>query len=767
MSGRRLLAAVVACVGLAASPAPADAATFTVTSDQATLPGESCAPLSTTCTLPRAVLEANALPDTDDIVFAIATGPQTITLTSTLEITSPVRIDGRTQPGYDPLTGFAVIQLALDLGPTPTDPLVRFGAGAGGSITGLGLIGRVSPGIEVASGSGPVTVTGNFVGAERNGSGLGGTIEPSIEIAGDGSTVGGLLTSDRNVLPRGVVIADDAQDTTVRGNVIGLNLIGDGVLGDGVSDGVFVGCRADGTTVAGNVISGMGIGVNSAPSCTPAAGGIGELTIAGNLIGLNAAGTEARTNALTGINLYSVRNVAITGNAIGSGTNAVYKLAIDDGNGGTIRDNRIGTRADGTGLFTNDLPAVYLSDSLNLTLEGNTIAGARVLAGFPDLPGAGVTVVRSTGIRITRNVFRDNEGLGIDLGTGPFPGTSWGPTPNDPGDADGAGGVDGNRFQNFPTIESATTDGGATTIRLTLDSTPNSTFEVELFSTPACDASGYGEAETYLATRTLRTDAAGNAEDSLDLPPLPLGTVLTATATDDATNDTSELSACRVVATPTPTPTPTATPDASNPEPTVTPGPTPTPTATPVPTPVVGRSIVVGSQSGVVKVKPPGGKAFVTLGAGRNIPVGSSVDTTKGTVRLTVSDGRGGLRTGEFHGGRFLVQQPRRGSPTATLVLNEPLAPCSKRAKAAGQSKTKKPKKKSRYVWGKSTDKFEVQGRYGVTGNTGTIWLTRDTCDGTDAYVRSGHVRVVDLRTGKRVATLAKGDRYLVPAKRR
>jgi hypothetical protein len=66
------------------------AVTYTVTSNSDSGPG----------TLRQAILDANALAGADDIVFSIGTGAQTITLTSIVDITSAININGSTQPGF-------------------------------------------------------------------------------------------------------------------------------------------------------------------------------------------------------------------------------------------------------------------------------------------------------------------------------------------------------------------------------------------------------------------------------------------------------------------------------------------------------------------------------------------------------------------------------------------------------------------------------------------------------------------------------------------
>src|SRR5690606_18660414 len=89
------------------------------------------------------------------------------------------------------------------------------------------------------------------------------------------------------------------------------------------------------------------------------------------------------------------------------------------------------------------------------------------------------------GNAILGNSIHSNGGLGIDF-------FGDGPTGNDPGDAD----TGPNGLQNFPVIEAIAISG--TGIMGMLDSTPETTFRIELFASAEADASGYGEGEVFL-----------------------------------------------------------------------------------------------------------------------------------------------------------------------------------------------------------------------------------------------------------------------------
>jgi hypothetical protein len=133
--------------------------------------------------------------------------------------------------------------------------------------------------------------------------------------------------------------------------------------------------------------------------------------------------------------------------------------------------------------------------------------------------------------RIRSNSIYGNTGLGIDL-------NNDGVTPND-----GAGDPDsgGNGLQNFPVITAI--DFVAGTVDATLISTANMPFTIDFFSSPQCDASGYGEGQTFLGTYTGTSNGTGGLGFRLPLAGLVDGEYLTAVATD-ANDNSSEFSLC-------------------------------------------------------------------------------------------------------------------------------------------------------------------------------------------------------------------------------
>jgi len=86
--------------------------------------------------------------------------------------------------------------------------------------------------------------------------------------------------------------------------------------------------------------------------------------------------------------------------------------------------------------------------------------------------------------------------------------------------------------------------GKTVTIRGSIDSTTNGSFEIELFANGSCDRLGYGEGEYPIGGGTVFTDGTGAGTFSFTLPhTVRDARVFTATATDAAGN-TSEFSRC-------------------------------------------------------------------------------------------------------------------------------------------------------------------------------------------------------------------------------
>ena len=303
---------------------------------------------------------------------------------------------------------------------------------------------------------------------------------------------------------------------------------------NGASAGASAGLNitSGGSTVRGLVVNGFG-----ADGIRLSSGG--GNTVVGNYIGTNVAGTSARANGGSGLLIDNAPNNNVGGTTAAernliSGNNVGVLVSGVGANSNLIRGNFVGTRADGTSALPNVTGGIVIANGAGGNFVGGTGAAAGNLIAFNG--GDGVAISSGTGNRVLSNSIHTNgttaQHLGIDLGPD-------GVAPNDAGDADAGA----NNLQNSPVINSAASNGVTTAVSGALNSTGSTTFRVEFFSNPSCDAGGAGEGTQLLGAADVLTDAGGNASFNVALANVAVGQVLTATATDPAGN-TSEFSAC-------------------------------------------------------------------------------------------------------------------------------------------------------------------------------------------------------------------------------
>jgi streptogramin lyase len=183
------------------------------------------------------------------------------------------------------------------------------------------------------------------------------------------------------------------------------------------------------------------------------------------------------------------------------------------------------------------------------------------------------------------------------------------------------------------------------------------------------------------------------------------------------------------------------------------------PPATP---PVLGRSAKLTPVSGTVLVGLPGRTDFLPLDSASTVPVGTTIDASAGTLRLTnVRDASGKLQSGSFWGGSFTVRQPRgKKTPTVLTLMTEMTCGRSRRLSSVIPAKGS-----VRHLWGRDNHgHFVTRGRSAVATVRGTVWLIRDTCAGTLVKVTKGAVSVRDL-VKRRTVVVTAGRSYLARLK--
>lgn len=185
------------------------------------------------------------------------------------------------------------------------------------------------------------------------------------------------------------------------------------------------------------------------------------------------------------------------------------------------------------------------------------------------------------------------------------------------------------------------------------------------------------------------------------------------------------------------------------------------------PAPVFARSVVLAPAGGKVLIQLPGAYSrFAPLTAPRTVPLGTTVDTTAGTVRLTSANpGTAPVATreqsGRFFRGIFRVSQSRTAGGLVDLVIrdNVPGSVCTAHpARAAALSP-----RVLGLLRGVAKGRFRTTGRFSAATVRGTDWGVRDRCDGTLTVVRRGVVVVSDFRL-HRTVTVQAGQTYLAKA---
>jgi hypothetical protein len=195
------------------------------------------------------------------------------------------------------------------------------------------------------------------------------------------------------------------------------------------------------------------------------------------------------------------------------------------------------------------------------------------------------------------------------------------------------------------------------------------------------------------------------------------------------------------------------------------------------PAPVIGESAGVRPVQGTVKIKLPKGTSpttakriglhgaasgFVPLTGAVQVPLGSTLDTSRGTVRLLTSRSASQSRfqSGDFKGGLFNLTQGRKNPLTQLSMQGGHLKGCATKVSKGGAAR-----KRSRRLFGNAHGRFRTRGRHSSATVRGTKWSMTDTCAGTLTVVQRGSVVVHDYNLRKNKVVKA-GKRYFAKAKK-
>jgi len=452
------------------------------------------------------------------------------------------------------------------------------------------ISGNRADGIHITGSA--VLVLGNTIGTDITGADALGNGDNGVAIVSSGrsNTIGGTLPNARNLISgnqnAGVLISDSATATVLEGNYIGTNAGGTAAIGSR-GDGVRL-QGVSGNTIGGEVFGAVNLISGNGGNGIDILGGTGDRVVY-NRIGTDYTATAAIGNAMNGIILQDGASYHTiggptqdTGNII-SGNTLDGVFIAESSRSNLVQANFIGTDATGTSALGN-LDGVFIYAAFDNTIGGGSNLTGNVISGNGRY---GVTVSSSSqnNVLLGNRIGTDPSGT-IPLGNGytgvtfefySFDNTVGGTQPGagniiaynghdgvlvDTGygnailrnfifQHDNAWGIEllhgGNFYQPFPTITSAVSTGGLTTIAGTLASQASTTFNLEFFVNSVCNPTGYGEGEQFIAASTVTTDGNGDAAFTLTLAlTVDPGKFITATATDPDGN-TSRFSSCAEV----------------------------------------------------------------------------------------------------------------------------------------------------------------------------------------------------------------------------
>ena len=191
-----------------------------------------------------------------------------------------------------------------------------------------------------------------------------------------------------------------------------------------------------------------------------------------------------------------------------------------------------------------------------------------------------------------------------------------------------------------------------------------------------------------------------------------------------------------------------------------------------VPSPVLAKTGNVAPVEGTVLVELPGTKTFVPLASLTQIPFGTIIEATHGTVSVTTANPNGTTQTGQFFDGQFILTQGKNGQVLAKLSGgNFSVCPTARerahRARVSSNGPVAQTAASGKHVvrklWANAHGKFSTEGNYAAGAVQGTEWLTEDLCEGTLIRVTRDKVAVTNLVKHRRVEVKT-GHKYLAKA---
>jgi parallel beta-helix repeat protein len=362
--------------------------------------------------LRQAILDANTNGGADTIQVSIlgAPGPKQIGLASDLPlITEGVMIDATTQAGW---AGNPIVELSGNNVATK-----GFAVDASGvTIRGWVINGIRGIGIELENSKNPAVgnnvIEGNYIGTDLTGNAPAqlANLAYGIFVSSSDNHIGGTLWR-RNVIAGNTLDGVVITSGNAHRNTLENNFIGIGA--DGVTDvgngrnGVWLGLDASNNVLLDNVISGN------------AQAGVfiqdsGNNTLKDNFIGTDANGTQDVGNTLSGVHILGASNnsvgVAGLGNVISGNDDKGVRIEGVNASNNLVQYNFIGTKANGTEALKNSSSGVYIVGGAFFNTVGGSVANVgNIISGNG---GSGVYIFQATQNKVEGNyIGTDKNGM--------------------------------------------------------------------------------------------------------------------------------------------------------------------------------------------------------------------------------------------------------------------------------------------------------------------------------------------------------------------
>lgn len=259
----------------------------------------------------------------------------------------------------------------------------------GGSGPGEGNIisGNTGVGVHLIFGARLNQILGNLIGPDVTGTvALGNAGGVLIQEGSENNLVGGTSVGTRNVISgnfgHGIVINDHSPANQVSGNYVGTTGTGEAPLPNG-ANGIMI--RSDGNQIGGTE-PGAGNVISANLACGVRVGAVGNL-IAGNLIGLNAAGTVAMGNGSEGVKIDHGSLTVVGGadararNVISANSRYGIEIAGNGADGNRIQGNYVGTDSNGTYALANGGAGVMVGYGRANVIGGSGVGDGNLVSG--------------------------------------------------------------------------------------------------------------------------------------------------------------------------------------------------------------------------------------------------------------------------------------------------------------------------------------------------------------------------------------------------